>query len=161
MRCLKSDTNAPKEIRRFEVLQTTSIGIDHLISTYDELGDGTIGKVYKGTFPCGYEVVIKILSSSEEDDEDFINEVKSIGKKLQKNVIALFGSTMEGSQKALIYPYMPKWSLEKIIDQEKISLLWDWVTLLSIAKDIAYEPDYLGCNHCASNPARMQCLLRC
>ncbi|XWS10581.1 hypothetical protein CRYUN_Cryun38cG0008600 [Craigia yunnanensis] len=85
----------------------------------DKLGEGHYGSVFKGKLRSGYYVAIKLLGKSKANDQDFINEVASIGRIYHVNVVKLIGFCLEGSKQALVYDFMVNGSLDKIIVLEE------------------------------------------
>ncbi|XP_019705059.1 LEAF RUST 10 DISEASE-RESISTANCEUS RECEPTOR-LIKE PROTEIN KINASE-like 2.3 isoform X1 [Elaeis guineensis] len=112
----------------------------------EKLGQGGYGTVFKGSFMDGRLVAVKILSDSKGDGEEFINEVASIGRTSHVNIVRLLGFCSEGSQRALIYEYMPNGSLDKYIYSETSILGLE--ILYQIAIGVAQGLEYLhrGCN---------------
>ncbi|XP_045792642.1 LEAF RUST 10 DISEASE-RESISTANCE LOCUS RECEPTOR-LIKE PROTEIN KINASE-like 2.4 isoform X10 [Trifolium pratense] len=114
-----------------------------------KLGQGGFGVVYKGKLVNGSLVAVKILNSSKENGEEFINEVASITRTSHVNIVTLLGFCYEGRKKALIYEFMSNGSLDKFIynkGHETITSL-SWDNLYQIAKGIACGLEYLhrGC----------------
>ncbi|XP_052166492.1 LEAF RUST 10 DISEASE-RESISTANCE LOCUS RECEPTOR-LIKE PROTEIN KINASE-like 2.1 isoform X2 [Oryza glaberrima] len=118
------------------------------------LGKGGYGTVYKGSLSDGSTIAVKILEDSNNDGEDFINEVSSIGRTSHINVVTLLGLCQHGSKRALIYEYMPNGSLDKFtvggndtMQQEKFLISWE--KLYDILVGVAQGLDYLHhwCNH--------------
>ncbi|XP_077219111.1 LEAF RUST 10 DISEASE-RESISTANCE LOCUS RECEPTOR-LIKE PROTEIN KINASE-like 2.1 [Tasmannia lanceolata] len=114
----------------------------------DELGEGGFGRVFKGKLRDGRLVAVKVMRE-HKDYEVFINEVTSISRTDNVNIVSLLGFCMEGSNRALIYEFMPNGSLEKFIFSEKPKTLQPlaWEKLYQIALGIARGLDYLhhGC----------------
>ncbi|KAL1531851.1 LEAF RUST 10 DISEASE-RESISTANCE LOCUS RECEPTOR-LIKE PROTEIN KINASE-like 2.4 [Salvia divinorum] len=117
----------------------------------ENLGRGGFGSVYKGQFPDGRPVAVKVLNESNGNGEDFMNEVASISRTSHVNIVALLGFCFEGSKRALIYDFMPNGSLEKFIGDnassyQESTLGWD--KLFEIALGVARGLEYLhqGCN---------------
>ncbi|CAN0914725.1 G-type lectin S-receptor-like serine/threonine-protein kinase At4g03230 [Linum grandiflorum] len=82
----------------------------------NKLGQGGFGPVYKGKFPGGQEIAVKRLSSgSTQGLEEFKNEVVLIAKLQHRNLVRLLGFCVEGSEKMLLYEYMPNKSLDSFI----------------------------------------------
>jgi hypothetical protein len=77
----------------------------------DKLGEGGFGTVYKGRLGSGQLVAIKMLGKSNANGQDFINEVATIGRIHHVNVVQLIGFCIQGSNRALIYEFMPKGSI--------------------------------------------------
>ncbi|KAL1553601.1 rust resistance kinase Lr10-like isoform X1 [Salvia divinorum] len=117
----------------------------------ENLGRGGFGSVYKGEFPDGHLMAVKVLNESNGNGEDFMNEVASISRTSHINIVALLGFCFEGSNRALIYDFMPNGSLEKFIGDNASSSQESrlgWEKLFEIALGIARGLEYLhqGCN---------------
>ncbi|XP_073010080.1 rust resistance kinase Lr10-like [Typha latifolia] len=82
-----------------------------------QLGAGGFGKVYKGQFPNGIQIAVKVLNSSIEKrpGEQFIAEVSTIGRTYHKNLVRLYGFCFDITVKALVYEYMEKGSLDQYL----------------------------------------------
>ncbi|XBI24294.1 hypothetical protein VPH35_049410 [Triticum aestivum] len=115
---------APKRYKYSEVMKITS-------SRDNQLGEGGYGVVFKGRLHDGLLVA-----------------VMSIGRTSHVNVVSLFGFSLEGSKRALIYEYMPNSSLDKYIYSENPKELLEWERLYGIAIGIARGLEYLhhSCN---------------
>ncbi|GJN18006.1 hypothetical protein PR202_gb05117 [Eleusine coracana subsp. coracana] len=116
-----------------------------------KLGHGGYGAVYRGNLPDGREIAVKMLKDTEDDGEDFMNEVASISKTSHINVVTLIGFCLQGSKRALLYEYMPNGSLDKYTfgsnsAEGDNTLSWD--KLFDIVVGIARGLEYLhiGCN---------------
>ncbi|KAF6138815.1 hypothetical protein GIB67_025977 [Kingdonia uniflora] len=72
-----------------------------------KLGSGGFGIVYKGKYPNGVELAVKVLNSSatEEVKEQFMAEVRTIGRTYHKNLVRLYGFCFDANLKALVYDY--------------------------------------------------------
>ncbi|KAL1531849.1 LEAF RUST 10 DISEASE-RESISTANCE LOCUS RECEPTOR-LIKE PROTEIN KINASE-like 2.1 [Salvia divinorum] len=144
-RFLKSNGNlAPIRYKYCSIKKMTN-------SFHEKLGRGGFGNVYKGKFPDGRLVAVKVLNDSNGNGEVFMNEVASISRTSHINIVALLGFCFEGSKRALIYDFMPNGSLEKFIgnnasSSQESGLGWD--KLFEIALGIARGLEYLhqGCN---------------
>ncbi|ESR55847.1 hypothetical protein CICLE_v10019355mg [Citrus x clementina] len=116
-----------------------------------KLGQGGYGSVFKGKLPDGRLVAVKLLNTSKENVQEFVNEVASISRTSHVNVVTLLGFCLEGSKRALVYEYMPNGSLEKFIhngDTSKAHQHLGWEKFYHIAIETARGLEYLhrGCN---------------
>lgn len=85
-------------------------------SDENKLGQGGYGPVYKGKLPSGQEIAVKRLSRvSGQGLKEFKNEVLLIAKLQHRNLVRLHGYCIEGSEKILLYEYMPNKSLDFFI----------------------------------------------
>jgi serine/threonine protein kinase len=114
-----------------------------------KLGEGAYGTVFKGKLSNEIYVAVKILNTSNENGEEFINEVGTIGKIHHVNVVRLVGFCADGFRRALVYEFLPNDSLEKFISStyaNKCFLSWDKFhnIALGVAKGIEYL--HQGCN---------------
>ncbi|KAL6609551.1 hypothetical protein ACP70R_039520 [Stipagrostis hirtigluma subsp. patula] len=115
-----------------------------------KLGRGGFGTVYKGNLPNGRDIAVKLLKDSEDDGQEFMNEVASIMRTSHVNVVSLLGYCLQGSKRALIYEYMPNGSLERFArgqnSEGENSLSWE--KLFDITVGIARGLEYLhrGCS---------------
>ncbi|KAI3718787.1 hypothetical protein L6452_19671 [Arctium lappa] len=115
-------------------------------STSNEIGEGGFGRVYKGELPRGEEVAVKRLAeSSWQGIREFKNEVTLIAKLQHRNLVKLLGYCIEGTERILVYEYLPNHSLDQIIfDQVKKRLLmWDdrFKIIKGVAKGLLYLHD--------------------
>ncbi|XP_010268929.1 PREDICTED: G-type lectin S-receptor-like serine/threonine-protein kinase At1g11330 [Nelumbo nucifera] len=113
-------------------------------SEVNKLGQGGFGSVYKGILPDGQEVAVKRLSKkSGQGLEEFMNEIKLIAKLQHRNLVRLLGCCIQGTEKILIYEYLPNKSLNKLLfDPTKQSDL-DWCKRYNIVEGIAQGLLYL------------------
>ncbi|CAJ2677396.1 unnamed protein product [Trifolium pratense] len=78
-----------------------------------KLGEGGYGSVYEGELRSKRKVAVKVLTKSQTNGQDFINEVATIGRIRHVNVVQLIGFCAERTKQALIYEFMPNGSLDK------------------------------------------------
>jgi serine/threonine protein kinase len=114
----------------------------------DKLGEGGYDTVYKGTLRSGRLVVVKMLGKSKANKQDFINEVAIIGRIHHVNVVQLIGFCVQGSNRALMYEFMPKGSLNKYIFLLEESVVLSYKNIYDIAIGVARGIEYLhrGCD---------------
>ncbi|KAK9989776.1 hypothetical protein SO802_030015 [Lithocarpus litseifolius] len=113
-------------------------------SNENKLGQGGYGPVYKGKLPNGQEMAVKRLSSvSSQGLQEFKNEVVLIARLQHRNLVKLYGYCIEGTEKILLYEYMPNKSLDFFIFDQKQSVLLDWEMRFNIIWGIARGLLYL------------------
>ncbi|CAJ2674639.1 LEAF RUST 10 DISEASE-RESISTANCE LOCUS RECEPTOR-LIKE PROTEIN KINASE-like 2.1 isoform X1 [Trifolium pratense] len=116
----------------------------------DKLGEGGYGKVYKGQLRSGPLVAIKMLGKPKgnQNGQDFINEVATIGRIHHTNVVRLIGFCVEGSKRAIVYDFMPNSSLDKYISSKEDHIFLTYKQMyeisLAVARGIAYL--HQGCD---------------
>ena len=116
----------------------------------NKLGEGGYGSVYEGELRSKHKVAVKLLTKSQTNGQDFINEVATIGSIRHVNVVQLIGFCAERTKQALIYEFMLNGSLDKhTFSQEQgnsFSLSYD--KIYNIALGIARGIQYLhqGCD---------------
>ncbi|XP_073122432.1 LEAF RUST 10 DISEASE-RESISTANCEUS RECEPTOR-LIKE PROTEIN KINASE-like 2.5 isoform X2 [Henckelia pumila] len=141
---LNNEYLAPKRYTYSQIKKITK-------SFRDKLGHGGYGSVYRGMLPDGQIVAVKLLTETNSNGEDFINEVASISKTSHVNIVNLLGFCSERNKRALVYEYMPNKSLDKFITTNgslHTDYRLDLETLFKIAVGVARGLEYLhkGCN---------------
>ncbi|KAI8022292.1 Rust resistance kinase Lr10 [Camellia lanceoleosa] len=114
----------------------------------DKLGEGGYGSVYKGKLRSGDLVAIKVLGKPKANEQEFINEVATIGRIHHVNVVQLIGYCAERSKRALIYDFMPNGSLEKYIFSQEGYIPLSCKQMYEISLGVARGIEYLhrGCD---------------
>ncbi|MFS7984574.1 putative protein kinase RLK-Pelle-DLSV family [Helianthus anomalus] len=85
-------------------------------SLNSKLGEGGFGPVYKGVLKDEKEIAVKRLAkTSTQGLYEFKNEVISISRLQHRNLVKLFGCCIEGTEKKLIYEYMPNKGLNSFL----------------------------------------------
>lgn len=124
-------------------LATISNATDNFAS-YNKLGEGGFGAVFRGRLADGQEIAVKRLSSySRQGTEEFKNEVILIAKLQHRNLVKLLGCCIEGDEKMLIYEYMPNNSLDSFIFDNDRKKLLDWSKRFNIICGVARGILYL------------------
>ncbi|KAK6797676.1 hypothetical protein RDI58_005378 [Solanum bulbocastanum] len=109
----------------------------------NKLGEGGFGPVYKGTLQNGQEVAVKRLSADSGQGElEFKNEVRLVARLQHRNLVRLKGFCLDGTERLLVYEFVPNASLDKFLfDQVKRRQL-DWgrrsTIIGGVAKGILY-----------------------
>ncbi|KAL3510891.1 hypothetical protein ACH5RR_030292 [Cinchona calisaya] len=109
----------------------------------EELGRGACGVMYKGILPNSQKVVAvksleKVLAVGENE---FLNEIRVIGKTHHRNLVRLFGYCIDGIKRLLVYDYISNGSLADILSKPENHPCWD--ERIRIASDIARGILYL------------------
>ncbi|CAL9000280.1 unnamed protein product [Prunus brigantina] len=138
------------EYRAMKPSRYSYADIKRITSQFKEkLGQGAYGTVFKGKLSSELLVAVKILNNSNENGEDFINEVGTMCQIHHVNVVRLVGICADGFIRALVYEYLPNGSLQNFLssaDNKNSFLGWD--KLQDIALGIAKGIEYLhqGCD---------------
>jgi serine/threonine protein kinase len=145
-------SNTEEILRRYQFLTPKRYSYSDLkkITRFfkEKLGEGGYGIVFKGSLQDGRMVAVKLLKVSKGNGEEFLNEVTSIGRTSQVNIVRLLGFCLQGSKRALVYEYMANGSLEKFIYSVSLKSTIGWETLKKIAIGISRGLQYLheGCS---------------
>ncbi|XP_057750244.1 G-type lectin S-receptor-like serine/threonine-protein kinase At2g19130 [Arachis stenosperma] len=114
-----------------------------------KLGNGGFSTVYKGEFPDSTFVAVKELRGHFREEKQLRAELNTVGLIQHKNLVRLLGFCLQGSQRFIIYDYMPNGSLESHLFQSDSNVL-DWRTryniILGTAKGLAYLHEH--CRDC-------------
>ncbi|XP_059064866.1 G-type lectin S-receptor-like serine/threonine-protein kinase At2g19130 [Cryptomeria japonica] len=108
----------------------------------DKLGKGAFGSVFKGALLDNTLVVVKKLEGSTQVEKQFRAEISTIGNIQHVNLVQLCGFCTEGSERLLVYEYMPNGSPNSFLFAGSQRLL-DWKTRFEIALGIARGLVYL------------------
>ncbi|RDX95593.1 Proline-rich receptor-like protein kinase PERK1, partial [Mucuna pruriens] len=77
------------------------------------LGQGGFGYVHRGILPNGKEVAVKQLKAgSGQGEREFQAEVEIISRVHHKHLVSLVGYCITGSQRLLVYEFVPNNTLE-------------------------------------------------
>ncbi|GAB2291946.1 hypothetical protein Dimus_026196 [Dionaea muscipula] len=124
----------------YEVLRTST----SRFSSDNLIGKGGCSRVYKGVFPDGKQVAVKVVKSSEESWKDFSLEINIISSIKHKNITSLLGVCIENHELISVYEFMPKGSLEETLHgniKGKSALTWE--TRFKIAVGVAEALNHL------------------
>nr|XP_019709636.1 probable serine/threonine-protein kinase PBL21 isoform X2 [Elaeis guineensis] len=109
------------------------------------LGEGGFGRVFKGFLESGQVVAIKQLNQNGlQGSNEFLVEVLMLIMLHHPNLVSLYGYCAEGSERLLVYEYMPQGSLEDhLFDLPPNKEPLDWNTRIKIAVGAAKGLTYL------------------
>ncbi|KAL2651251.1 hypothetical protein R1flu_019379 [Riccia fluitans] len=78
------------------------------------LGAGGFGTVYEGLLATGVKVAVKKLhSSKEKTSKSFRSQMLTVGGVHHKHLVKLLGFCAQGSERLLVYEFVPNDSLDK------------------------------------------------
>ncbi|KAF7115842.1 hypothetical protein RHSIM_RhsimUnG0047300 [Rhododendron simsii] len=106
-----------------------------------QIGSGGFGTVYKGTLPGeSTGAVKKITSLGVEGKREFCTEIAIIGNIRHVNLVRLKGFCAQGRQLFLVYEYMNRGSLDRVLFGNGCVLEWEerFKIALGTAQGLAY-----------------------
>ncbi|XP_038882730.1 LOW QUALITY PROTEIN: putative receptor-like protein kinase At4g00960 [Benincasa hispida] len=112
-------------------------------SSENKLGQGGFGPVYMGKLPNGQHIAVKRLAhNSQQGNAECKNEVLLLVKLQHRNLVRLLGFCLQGSERLLIYEFVPNGSLDHFLfDLEKrTQLSWErrYKIINGIARGLLY-----------------------
>ncbi|KAG6546481.1 hypothetical protein Mapa_012030 [Marchantia paleacea] len=114
----------------------------HNFSSYNELGKGGFGTVYKAELADGSVVAVKRLTPTEQNTSDFLKEMVNISGIKHRHLIQLKGCCVREKQRMLIYEYAENKSLAEALFGPQCATVLNWKQrydiCLGIARGIAY-----------------------
>ncbi|MCO5600140.1 hypothetical protein L7F22_054248, partial [Adiantum nelumboides] len=112
------------------------------------VGRGGFGVVYKGELDDGTKIAVKRMEAcvvSNKGLKEFHSEIAVLTKVRHRHLVALLGYCIDGSERLLVYEYMPLGALsEHLFEFAKLGLPpLNLKRRLSIALDVARGMEYL------------------
>ncbi|KAL0857373.1 hypothetical protein Bca101_062527 [Brassica carinata] len=111
------------------------------------IGQGGFGYVHKGVLHDGTEVAIKQLKAgSGQGEREFRAEIEIISRVHHRHLVSLLGYCVTGTQRLLVYEFLPNKTLEFHLHEKRRPL--DWSKRMKIASGAARGLAYLheDCN---------------
>ena len=107
------------------------------------LGSGGFGVVFKGQFPNGAQVAVKVLNGelNKQVEEQFMAEVSTMGRTYHINLVRLYGFCFDPTIRALVYECMDNGSLDRFLfSSNNQEVEWEKLHDIAVgtAKGIAY-----------------------
>nr|XP_027120145.1 MDIS1-interacting receptor like kinase 2-like [Coffea arabica] len=109
------------------------------------IGKGGYGSVYRAELPSGDVIAVKKLHHMPEMamHRSFLNEIKALTEIKHRNIVKLFGFCSNSRHSFLVYEYLERGSLAKILSMEDEAMELDWQKRLKIIKGIAHALSYM------------------
>ncbi|WOL11134.1 proline-rich receptor-like protein kinase PERK2 [Canna indica] len=105
------------------------------------LGKGGFGHVYKGTAD-GKEIAIKkLIAGGGQGEQEFQAEVEKLSRVHHKHLVSLVGYCISGSERILVYEYLPNKTLQfHLHGKDQPALQWStrFKIVVGSAKGLAY-----------------------
>ncbi|XP_065862341.1 probable leucine-rich repeat receptor-like protein kinase At1g35710 isoform X1 [Euphorbia lathyris] len=114
------------------------------------IGEGGYGTVYKATVSPSRVVAVKKLHQSENDLKAFANEIGALTNIRHRNIVKLYGFCSHRKHSFLIYDFIERGSLRKILSDSEAAIELDWTKRLNVIKGIANALSYM--HHDCSPP---------
>ncbi|THG17957.1 rust resistance kinase Lr10-like isoform X1 [Camellia sinensis] len=132
-----------EELAKEKPVRFTAEQLCSFTSNYaTRLGSGGFGIVYKGQFPNGVKIAVKVInrSSDKAAEQQFMAEVSTIGRTYHINLVRLYGFCYDHIMSALVYEYMENGSLDKYLFNDTQMIEWEKLHEIAIgtAKGITY-----------------------
>ncbi|CAL9217508.1 unnamed protein product [Arabidopsis halleri] len=120
------------------------------------IGSGGYSKVYKANLPDAIVAVKRLHDTVDEEiskpvvKQEFLNEVRALTEIRHRNVVKLFGFCSHRRHTFLIYEYMEKGSLNKLLANDEEAKQLTWTKRINIVKGVAHALSYM--HHDRSTP---------
>ncbi|GAU48243.1 hypothetical protein TSUD_174810 [Trifolium subterraneum] len=118
------------------------------------IGVGAHGSVYKAELQTGQVVAVKKLHSVVDAEnpnlKSFTNEIQALTEIRHRNIVKLYGFCSHSHLSFLVYEFMEKGSLEKILKDDEEAIAFDWNKRVNAIKDVANALCYM--HHDCSPP---------
>ncbi|KAJ6858774.1 MDIS1-interacting receptor like kinase 2-like [Populus alba x Populus x berolinensis] len=118
------------------------------------IGEGGYGTVYKAAMPTEQVVAVKKLHRSQteklSDFKAFEREVCVLANIRHRNIVKMYGFCSHAKHSFLVYEFIERGSLRKIITSEEQAIEFDWMKRLNVVKGVGGALSYL--HHSCSPP---------
>ncbi|XP_034926919.1 uncharacterized protein [Populus alba] len=116
------------------------------------IGEGGYGTVYKAVMPTEQVVAVKKLHRSQteklSDFKAFEKEVCVLANIRHRNIVKMYGFCSHTKHSFLVYEFIERGSLRKIITSEEQAIEFDWMKRLNVVKGVGEALSYLH-NSCS------------
>ncbi|KAK9082856.1 hypothetical protein Scep_029327 [Stephania cephalantha] len=113
------------------------------------IGKGEFGIIYKAMLQTGQVVAVKQLNVSNLSDileishRSFLNEIQILTDVRHKNIVKLYGFYSKKGCIYLVYDFVERGSLGKVLHKDAEGRLLDWATRIKIIQGVANAIAYL------------------
>ncbi|KAG2683175.1 hypothetical protein I3760_10G020400 [Carya illinoinensis] len=118
------------------------------------IGEGAYGRTYKAKLSSGDMVAVKklhrLLDDEKRSQKGFLNEIKALIEIRHRNIIKLLGFCSHARHSFLVYEYLERGSLARMLENEEDAKELVWSKRLNIVKGVAYALSYM--HHDCSPP---------
>ncbi|XP_021614126.1 probably inactive leucine-rich repeat receptor-like protein kinase At5g48380 isoform X2 [Manihot esculenta] len=131
------------EISKLEKFVTRMSYIDLSIATenfsqQNIIGQGQMGTMYKATLPNGWCLAVKRLHNSQQFEQQFMSELKTLGRFRHDNLVPLLGFSIELKERLLVYKYISNGNLfDWLHSAEDKRKILEWPLRVKIAVGLA------------------------
>jgi len=114
------------------------------------IGVGGHGSVYRAELSTGQVVAVKKLHSLQNEEilnlKTFASEIKTLTKIRHRNIVKLYGFCIHSQHSFLVYEFLEKGSVDKILNDDEQAYVFDWNRRLNVIKDVANALCYMHHN---------------
>jgi tRNA A-37 threonylcarbamoyl transferase component Bud32 len=113
------------------------------------IGTGGHGKVYKAKLPNAIMAVKKLNETTDSSisnpstKQEFLNEIRALTEIRHRNVVKLFGFCSHRRNTFLVYEYMERGSLRKVLENDDEAKKLDWGKRINVVKGVAHALSYM------------------
>ncbi|XP_058001211.1 MDIS1-interacting receptor like kinase 2 [Hevea brasiliensis] len=104
------------------------------------IGVGGSASVYKAELPTGQVVAVKKLHQPEEGGinlKAFTSEITALAEVRHRNIVGFFGYCLHPRHSFLVYEFLERGSLAKVLRNEASAVDLDWIKRITIIKGVA------------------------
>ncbi|XP_057976544.1 probable leucine-rich repeat receptor-like protein kinase At1g35710 [Malania oleifera] len=110
------------------------------------VGTGGVGSVYRAALSTGQVVAVKKLHRAVDgvvDEKTFASEIQALTKIRHRNIVRLHGFCWHAQQALLVYEYVERGSLGRVLGNEAEAMEFDWRKRVKVVKGIANALNYM------------------
>ncbi|XP_042520201.1 protein STRUBBELIG-RECEPTOR FAMILY 8-like isoform X2 [Macadamia integrifolia] len=111
------------------------------------IGEGSLGRVYRGVFPNGKVLAIKKIDSaalSLQEEDNFLEAVSNMSRLRHQNITTFTGYSAEHGQRLLVYEYVGNGTLHDMLHfPEDSSKTLSWNARVRVTLGTARALEYL------------------